>query len=65
MYSCGHIICTGLSILFLHTPAHKAWVFDKFVFELEVLSCDFKIDFILLWQLKIGQNAVGQSNWIL
>ena len=24
MYSCDHIICPGLSILFLYTPAHKA-----------------------------------------
>ena len=24
MYSCDHIICPGLSILFLYAPAHKA-----------------------------------------
>ena len=35
MYSCDHIICSGLSILFLYAPAHKAYIFEKFVFELE------------------------------
>ena len=24
MYSSDHIICPGLSVLFLHTPAHQA-----------------------------------------
>ena len=35
MYSCGHIICPVSSILFLYAPAHKAWIFEKFVLELE------------------------------
>ena len=51
MYYCDHIICPGLSILFLYAPAHKAWIFEKFFFELEAFSWDFKIDCILLWQL--------------
>ena len=51
MYSCDHINCPGLSILLLYAPANKAGTFDKFVFELEVFSCDFKTDCILLWYL--------------
>ena len=51
MYSCDHIICPGLSILFLYAPALKVWIFEKFVIELETFSCDFKIACILLWQL--------------
>ena len=50
-YNFDHIICPGLSILFLYVPAHKSWIFEKFVFELETFSCDFKIDCILLWLL--------------
>ena len=48
MYICGHIICPRLSILFLYAPAHKTWIFEKFVSELEAFSFDFKIDCILL-----------------
>ena len=29
MYICNHIICTGLSVLFLYIPAHKASIFEK------------------------------------
>ena len=56
MYSCDHIICPGLSVLFLYAPAHKAWIFEKFVFELEAFLCDFKIDCILVCQLIISLN---------
>ena len=51
MYSCDNIICPGLLILCLYAPAHKAWIFEKFVFELEAFSGAFKIDSVLLWQL--------------
>ena len=51
IYSCDHIICPDLSILFSYAPAHKGWIFEKFVFELQAISCDFLIDCILLWQL--------------
>ena len=51
MYSCDHIISPDLSILFLYAPAHKVSIFEKFVFQLEAFSCDFKIDYILVRQL--------------
>ena len=51
MYSCDHIICPRLSILFLCAPAHKALIFEKFVFELQAFSCDFKIHRILVCSL--------------
>ena len=38
MQSCGHTIWPDLSILFLYAPAHKVWIFEKFVFELEAFS---------------------------
>ena len=41
MGNCDHTICPVLSILFLYEPAHKAWLFEKFLFELEV-SYSFK-----------------------
>ena len=51
MYSCDRASCLGLSVLFLYAPAHKTWIFEKFVFKLEAFLCDFKIDCILVWQL--------------
>ena len=51
MCSCDRASCLGLSVLFLYAPAHKTWIFEKFVFELEAFLCDFKIDCILVWQL--------------
>ena len=62
MYSCDHIICPGLSILFLYAPAHKAWIFEKFVFELKAFSCEFKIDCILVCQLiSLNKKMVVSS----
>ena len=51
MYSCDHIICPGLSVLFLYAPAHKVWILEKFVFELDAFWCYFKSDGILVCQL--------------
>ena len=48
MYSCDHTNCPRLPILFLYTPAHKTWIYEKFAFELEAFLCDFKIDCSLL-----------------
>ena len=62
MYSYDHIICPGLSILFLYTPAHKTWIFEKFVFEIEAFSCNFKIDCILLWQLMSLNKKIVVSS---
>ena len=48
MSSCDHIICPGLSILFLYALANKVWMFEKFAFEVETFSCDFEIYCILV-----------------
>ena len=56
MYNCDHIISPDLPILFLYAPAHKAWIFEQFVLELDAFSCDFKIDYVLLCQL-ISPNS--------
>ena len=62
MYSCDHITCPGLSILFIYAPAHKAWIFEKFVFEREAFLCDFKIDCILVCQLiSLNKEMVVSS----
>ena len=46
---------------FLHEVANKAWVFEKFIFELEV-SYSFKITCILLRQLiSLEKNDVAIS----
>ena len=52
-YSCNHIICSGLSILFFYAPGNKVWTFEKFVFVIEAFSCDFKIDCILVGKFNI------------
>ena len=51
MYNCDHVICPGFPVLFLCATAHKVGIFEKFVFELEAFSCDFKTGCILVWQL--------------
>ena len=62
MYSWDHIISPDLSILFSYAPAYKAWIFEKFVFELEAFSCDFKVDCILMCQLiSLNKNMVVLS----
>ena len=33
----------------LYGPAHKVWIFEKFVFELRIFPYDFKIDCIMVW----------------
>ena len=48
--TCDHTICSVLSILFLHAPDCKAWLFKKFIFELEA-SYSFKITCILVRQV--------------
>ena len=61
MYSFDNIICPGLSILF-YRSVHKAWIFEKFVFELEGFSCGFKIDCILVFQLiSVNKKIVLSS----
>ena len=62
MYSCDHIICPGLSIQFLYTPAHKTWNFEKFIFEIEAFSCNFEIGCILLWQLMSLNKKIVVSS---
>ena len=62
MDSCDHIICPGLSILFLYAPAHNAWISEKFVFELDAFSCYFKIDCILVCQFKSLDKKVVVSS---
>ena len=47
MKNCDHTIRPGLSSLFLYATAHKAWVFEKFIFELATFLYNFKIDFAL------------------
>ena len=46
----------------IYTTTHKAWIFEKFDFELEAFSCDFKIDCILVWQLiSLNKKMVVSS----
>ena len=53
MENCDQVICLGSSLLFLYAPAHKVWLtFEKFIFEREIFSRNFKINSILVRQLK-------------
>ena len=48
MENFDHAICPGLSVLFLYDQAYRAWLFGRFVFQLEAFSNSFKITCILL-----------------
>ena len=50
MENYDHTICPALSILFLYDPAHKTWLFERFIFELES-SYGFEITCILVGQV--------------
>ena len=41
---------------FLYDPANKAWLFEKFIFKLEV-SCSFKITCILVRQVIFAKKS--------
>ena len=48
--------------LFLYALAHQAEIFEMFIFELGAFSFDFKIDFILVWQLmSLNKKMVVSS----
>ena len=58
MENCDHTICPVLSILLLYDPAYKAWLFEKFIFELEA-SYSFNITCILIGQvMSLKKNCV-------
>ena len=54
-------ICPNLSVLLLYVTAYKAWLFGKFIFELESSSYSFKITCILLKQVISPKNIVMSS----
>ena len=58
MYSCDHIICPVLSILYLYTTVHKAWIFEECFFW-EAFPCDFKSDCILLWHFMFLNKTIS------
>ena len=41
--NCDQVI---VSVIFLYAPAHKIWLFEKFIFELQAFLNIFKIIFI-------------------
>ena len=51
----------GWSILFLYAPAYKAWLFEKFTFDLDTSSYRFKITCILLRQVIPLKKMVVSS----
>ena len=58
-----HFICPVWSILFLYAPDHQAWLFQKFIFELDASSYSFKIPFILLRHvISLGKMVVSTAN---
>ena len=60
-HRCDHLICPGLSILFLYTPAHKARIFENFVIELEAFSCDFEIGCMMFQLISLNNKMVVSS----
>ena len=54
-------ICPGLSVLFFYAPAYRAWLFEKFIFELKAYSYSFKITCILLRQVISPKKMVMSS----
>ena len=57
MENFDHAICFCLSFLFSYTQAHKVWLFEKFIFELEIISHNFKINSVLVRQLKFLKKS--------
>ena len=60
MENCDHTIYPVLSILFLYDPTYKAWLFGKFILELEA-SDSFKITCILVRQVTYLKKMVVSS----
>ena len=56
-----HFICRIWSILFLYTPDHQPWLFEKLIFELNASSYNFKITCILLRQVIYLNKMVLSS----
>ena len=61
MKKSGHSIFPGWSTLFLYSSTHKAWLFEKLIFELDAFSYNFKIVRILLRQLISPKKMVASS----
>ena len=61
-------ICPALPVLFLYVTAYKAWLFEKFIFELGSSSYSFKITCILLKKAispkKIAMSSAKFTNFI-
>ena len=55
------VMCPGLSVLFLYAPAYRAWLFEKFIFELNAFSYSFKITYIALRQVIYPKKMVMPS----
>ena len=58
MENCYHTISPVLTIHFLYDPACKAWLFEKFIFELEA-SYSFKITCIVMRQVISLRKSGG------
>ena len=54
-------ICPALSVLFLYAPAYRAWLFEKFIFELSAFSYSFEITCIPLRQVIYPKKMVMLS----
>ena len=55
-------ICPGLSVfIFICHSLYKAWLFEKFISDLESSSCSFKITCILLRQVISSKKMVMSS----
>ena len=62
MENCNHTICSVLSILFSYDPAYKAWLCEKFAFDLDA-TYSFKITCPLVRQvisLKKNGGVIGK-----
>ena len=59
--NCDQAICLGISIAFLYTTPDKVWLFEKFIFKLEVFSHNSNISSILVRQLKYFMKMVVTS----
>ena len=61
-----HFVCPDLSILFLYAAAHKAWLFEKSIFELDASSYSFKTTCILLRQVtSLKKMLLSSAKFII
>ena len=65
MQNCDHTICLALSIPFYMAQPYKAWLFEKFIFELEAIYSSKRTCILVRQVISLKEYAVvfGKISW--